>query len=256
MQLFNRVFLVFLVMTGMSANLFSQADVKDTCLRIPMFYAAYAFQVPGGDLADRFGVNSNIGGGFLYKTGKNLVLGADFSYMFGSEVKDRDQLMSNLFTKDDYIIDQGGSYAAWSIFERGFYTGLKAGRVIPVWGSNPNSGLLLLGSAGFIQHKIRIEVQNNTAPQLNGDYKRGYDRLTGGFYLGEYLGYQYLGDSRLLNFTAGFEFVQAFTKPLRDVNFDTRLPDSRQNRTDLLFGVKVSWVIPVFSRMPQKYYYY
>lgn len=256
MRLILKSFTVFTVIFVISFQAFSQANVKDSCLRIPLFYAAYAFQVPGGDMADRFGANSNIGGGFLYKTAKNLVIGADFNYIFGSEIKIRDQLMSNLFTSDGYIIDQGGSYASYGIFERGYYTGLKAGYVLPVLGSNPNSGLLLLGSAGYIQHKIRIEVNNNSAPQLNGDYKRGYDRLTGGFYLGEYVGYQYLGNTRLLNFSAGFEFIQAFTVPFRDVNFDTRLPDSKQNRVDLLFGIKVSWSIPIFGRMPEKFYYY
>lgn len=256
MQLLRICFLVFILMAGMVPNTGAQADVKDTCLRIPMFYASYAFQIPGGDLSERFGVNSNIGGGFLYKTGKNFVAGADFSFIFGSKIKIKDELMSNLFTVDGYIIDQGGSYASYALFERGYYFGVKAGIVIPVLKSNPNSGLLLLGSAGYLQHKVRIEVANNSAPQLLGDYKRGYDRLSGGFYVGEFIGYQFMGNTRLLNFTGGFEFVQGFTTPLRDVNFDSMKPDSRLNRTDLLFGIKLSWLVPIFARMPEKFYYY
>ncbi len=149
-----------------------------------------------------------------------------------------------------------GNYASYSIYERGYYISARIGKLIPVLSPNPNSGITLIGSLGYLQHKIRIEVAENTAPQLLDDYKKGYDRLAGGFGLSEFVGYTYLSNSKLLNFYLGFEINQAWTKPKRDVNFDTGLPDELQNRFDVLYGIKIGWIVPLFKRMPEKYYYY
>jgi hypothetical protein len=113
-----------------------------------------------------------------------------------------------------------------------------------------------MGSLGYFQHKIRIEVADNSAPQLMDDYKKGYDRLAGGFGISEQIGYLYLSNSHLWNFFLGVEFNQAWTAPLRDVNFDTGEPDEISNRFDSMIGIKAAWFIPIFKRLPQKYYYY
>lgn len=230
-------------------------NVADSNLSVPMFYAAFGYHFPGGDLADRFGNNATIGGGFQWKTTQNWFLGADFNFMFGGTVKNGDSLMYNLKTHNGYIISMSGVFAEYSVFERGFYFSGKAGKLFPILSPNPNSGIYVMASAGYLQHKIRIEVLENDAPQLFDDYKKGYDRLTGGFVLSEFIGYMHLSNSRLYNFFGGFELSQAWTKPYREVNFDTREPDAVYNRLDLLFGIKVGWIIPLFTRQPEKFYY-
>jgi hypothetical protein len=60
--------ILFLLSVFFSAR--AQVNVKDSAVFAPMFYAQYAFQIPGGDLAERFGSNSNVGGGFQLKTKK------------------------------------------------------------------------------------------------------------------------------------------------------------------------------------------
>ena len=233
----------------------AQYSANDTALSIPMFYASYSFQVPQGDLADRFGVNSTIGGGFQWKAPSNWIFGAEFNFIFGSEVKNTDSLMANIKTESGHIINMSGNFAAMSLYERGYNIAFKFGKIIPVLSPNPNSGLLLMGGVGYLQHKIRIEVENNSAPQIDGDYKKGYDHLSGGLSTSQFIGYSYLGDNRLLNFYGGVEFVQGWTKPRRDVNFDTMLPDEKKNRFDAFIGIKVAWVIPIFERKPEKFYY-
>ncbi len=234
----------------------SQATKTDSVMSIPMFYVTYAYQFPGGDMADRFGNNSSIGGGFQWKTNKNVIVGGEFLYLFGNKVKDIDSLMYNLKTNDGDIISMSGNFTNYAIFERGYYISGRIGKLIPVISPNKNSGIVLMGSLGYFQHKIRIEVEKNTAPQLNGDYKKGYDRLAGGFSISQFVGYMYIGDSRLLNFFGGIEFYEAWTKPKRDVNFDTRKPDEITKRFDFLIGLKIGWIIPIFERLPEKYYYY
>jgi len=80
--------------------------------------------------------------------------------------------------------------------------------------------------------------------------------LAGGFSLSQFVGYMHIGDNRLLNFFGGVEIYEAWTKPKREVNFDTTKPDLITNRFDLLVGLKIGWLIPIFQRMPEKYYYY
>ena len=235
---------------------YSQASVSDSVLSIPMFYVTYAYQFPGGDLAERFGNNSSIGGGFQWKTNKNWIIGGEFLFMFGNNVKVADQIMFNLKTSDGDIISMSGNFTNYAIFERGYYISGRIGKLFPVFSPNQNSGIVVMGSLGYLQHKIRIEVEKNTAPQLKDDYKKGYDRLAGGFAISQFLGYMHIGDSRLLNFFGGIEIYEAFTKAKRDVNFDTRKPDKITNRFDLLIGLKIGWVVPIFKRMPEKYYYY
>lgn len=249
-QLFLATILLF------SLFVWGQSNVKDTSLSIPMFYASYAVQKPGGDMADRFGNNSVLSGGFQWKTTSNWLFGGDFNFIFGSDIKNEAEIMSNIKTVSGNIIDNSGSFAYYNLFERGFYINGKVGKVFPVLSPNPNSGFMVTAGFGYLQHKIRIEVTNNTAPQLAGDYKRGYDRLAAGFTTNQFVGYIFMSNSRLLNFFGGFEFVQAWTTPQRDANFDTKLPDPVSNRFDLLNGIRIGWIVPIFTREPEKFYYY
>jgi hypothetical protein len=244
--------IVILIATGLNG----QSDISDTTLSVPMFYATYSYQFPGGDMSERFGNNSSLGGGFMWKTNQNWIIGAEFNFLFGNDVKIADEIMDNLKTSEGAIINMAGNFTSYSVLERGYYISGRVGKLIPVLSPNPNSGITLIGSLGYLQHKIRIEVADNTAPQLLDDYKKGYDRLAGGFGISEFIGYTYLSNSKILNFYLGFEINQAWTKALRDVNFDTGLPDEITNRFDVLYGVKIGWIIPLFQRMPQKYYYY
>jgi hypothetical protein len=248
--------LIILLGICFSTGLFAQGDVTDTSLSIPMFYATYTYQFPGGDLKDRFGNNSAIGGGFLWKTNQNWLWGAEYLYLFGGDVKIEDQILTNLKTEDGTIINMAGNFTNFSIYERGYYLSGRIGKVIPLLNANPNSGIFATYSLGYFQHKIRIEVDQNSAPQLVDDYKRGYDRLTGGFCMSEFVGYLFLSKSRLLNLSAGVEFSQAWTRPMRDINFDTGEPDKVQKRFDPLTGIKIAWIIPLFKRLPEKFYYY
>jgi hypothetical protein len=245
MQISVRVVIFILFMKFLSVS--AQVSVKDSCIKIPMFFAHYAFQVPGNDMANRFLDNSNLGAGFLFKTKKNLLFGADINYIFRDAVKENNILQS-ISTPDGFIIDGNGQPADVSLTERGFYTSLKCGKIFSILNPNPNSGVVAIGSVGFLQHKINISNPNNTAPQIAGDYKKGYDRLTNGIAFSEFIGYMYFSKNRLTSFFAGFEFVQAFTKNRRDINFDTQTKDYSK-RTDLLSGFKIGWIIPLYPKI-------
>ena len=232
----------------------AQVNLKDSSVFAGLISLSYSFQFPGGDLADRYGNNSSIGPSFSIKTKSNWILGADISFIFGNDVKLYDQIVKSIAPPDGNIISRDGTFTDVRMFERGFYTSFKIGKIIPVFNINPNSGLLITGSAGYLQHNIRIEVDNNNTPQLLGDYARGYDRLSGGIAISEFFGFIYLSEMKLTNFYAGIEFTQGWTKSMRDYNFDTMQKDESR-KFDKLIGIKIGWIFPLYKRSPEKFYY-
>lgn len=246
--------ILFLVLTVSLFSARGQVNIRDSVVNFPIVYAAYGFHFLGGDIAESFGPSSTIGGGIGYKTGKNFYFGLEYSYLFGGKVKNGDEILQDLLTHDGQLIGQDGEYAIFQYMQRGHIIWFQAGKLIPVLSKNPNSGILIKLGGGFVQHRMDIAVRENTALQLSDDYKYGYDRLTRGFGLNQFIGYLFVGESKLLNFYAGLDFSQAWTKNVRDVNFDTRLSDDSRH-LDLFFGFKVGWVIPIYRSAPVDYYY-
>ena len=80
-------------------------------------------------------------------------------------------------------------------------------------GPNSNSGILLMGGAGILQHKIRYEIPDNNAPQLSSEHKKGYDRLSNGPSISQFIGYVHFGNNRTINFHIGAEFTGSRTNP-------------------------------------------
>ncbi|NQX91849.1 MAG: hypothetical protein HRT74_06960 [Flavobacteriales bacterium] len=249
MKSFFVMFSALLLSFGTMAQL---RNIKDSTLVAPHLTATYGYHLPGGDLADRFGNSNALGADFYVKTKKNWFIGTEANFIFGNEVFEPG-LLSNLYTDRGEVIDQDGEVSILNISQRGWSITANGGKLFRVFGSNANSGLLIRGGIGFIQHKIRIEHQVNTLPQLDGDYEKGYDRLTNGLLLKQFVGYYHMSNNRLANFVVGFEMYQGFTQGRRDFNFDTQTVDD-QPRFDVLAGFKVGWVIHFYRRTGQEYY--
>ena len=77
--------------------------------------------------------------------------------------------------------------------------------------------------------------------------------MSSGLFINQFVGYINFSNKRLVNFFAGFEFTEGFTKNQRDYNFDTGLKDNK-NRTDILIGFKAGWVFPLYKRVADKFY--
>ncbi|MEN0002686.1 MAG: hypothetical protein AAF798_01035 [Bacteroidota bacterium] len=216
---------------------------------------AYGYQQPGGDLSERFGYNFNLGGGLEYITSKsNLIFGAEGYFMFGDQVKF--DVLDNLRNDEGNIIGNDRFPANLQLRQRGFYIGALVGKLFPISKKNKRSGIRLTGSIGVLQHQIRIQRDpNRSVPQLLGDYEKGYDRLTNGLALNQFIGYQLLSSNKRINFYIGLEFTQAFTQSRRDFDFDTRMEDNEQ-RFDMLIGIKGGWVLPFyFGRGSEEIFY-
>lgn len=220
-----------------------------------MISARLSAHIPAADLASRFGTSFAIGPALSWKTDRNWVWEAGFDYIFGNYVKIKDSIFRLIQTSHNFIIDGNGTPADVSTQERGYFIYARLGKLLPLKKPNPNSGLLLMAGGGFLMHKIAISVLENTAPQLRADYKKGYDRLTAGPSFSQFIGYLYLSNNHKYNFFLGLEFQEALTHSLRDYDFDRMAPD-HQNRLDLLLGLKIGWILPIYGRTPREYYYY
>ncbi len=219
---------------------------------MPIISFNYGFYLPGGDLVNRFGPNSAIGGAFQYKTKSNLMLGLEGNFLFGREVKEN-HILDQIASEVGEVFDKESQVSTILFFERGYTLGVTAGKIFPVIGPNPNSGILFKVGIGFMQHKIRIEHQNNRIPQLDGEYYKGYDRLSNGLMVSQFLGYMNMSNNKLANFYVGFDFMEGFTQNRRDFNYDTRMKDSTK-RVDILMGIKFGVCLSIYKRTASDYY--
>lgn len=229
-------------------NAFAQAqDERSNEGGVLLFNFSYAYQIPAGDLADRFGTNVNIGGGVNFLTKKDWIIGFEGNVLFGQNVKE--DVLADIRNSSGFLIGINKAFALVSLRERGLYVGGLLGRIWRLGKDGTRSGIRTTIGVGLLQHKVRLQDDSNTANQIFGDYGKGYDRLTNGLALNEFIGYHLLANNRGMNFFAGFEFIQAFTQSRRDVNFDIMQKDETK-RIDLLFGFRVGATLSFYVGEP------
>ena len=241
------IFLFFLIGTfvGKTQNL------KDSSYAIPIVGLHFSGQMALGDLYTRFGNSGSAGLPFIYKTKNNFIIGGEFTYFFGKTVKEQG-LLSNMKNAEGTITANDGAPGRLRINERGWNLFAFTGAIVPVW-NNKNCGPIVWLGAGYMQHKVNLYDVGKNLPQLRGNLRKGYDRLTGGIAFTQFVGYLYLSNNRLTNFYAGFEFNEGFTNGLRGVQYDTMMSDNKP-RKDIQIGFRVGWALPLYKRVKEFYY--
>jgi hypothetical protein len=227
---------------------FSDSNNKGNAI---LFHFNLGSHIPAADMAKRFGNDLSIGGGLERITENNLIVGVEGHFFFSQKVKE--DPLAALRTPEGDIIGIDQAIASLVLRERGFYIGANMGKLI-TFNEKRRRGLRLTGSLGWLQHKIRLQDDGQTVPQVTGNYAFGYDRLTGGLALNEFVGWQQLSISRRINWYVGFEFGQGFTGTLRDYDFAEQRKLS-ERRLDLRFGVRAGWVLPFYQRKAEDIYY-
>jgi hypothetical protein len=231
----------------------AQALVKDSCITFSFLGIGAGIHVPSGDMAKRFGNDAAVQGVFAIKNKHNYTLSAQSAFIFGNKIYEQN-VLDPIATQQGTVIDKDGRLAEIRFYERGYHIALSVGKIFSFKKPNPNSGIWVTLGGGFLQHKIRIENIGNTVVELSPQYLKGYDRLTNGAELHEFVGYVYFGNKRLINFFAGFESLQAFTQSRRDFDFATMSKDTKK-RMDILSGFKFGWVLAFYTK-PDKFYYH
>jgi len=205
------------------------------------------------DMDTRFGNSFRLGAGISHKSRKNLIVGGQFLFILGGAVQE-EGLLSNMSTSQNGIISQFGDVLKVEVYQRGYMCGLHFGKIFPVNKKNVNSGFTAISGAGFIQHKINIFDRDNVFPQLRDELVKGYDRLTNGLYLKQFLGYTYYAPNKLWNFRAGIDFVYGLTEGRRNWLYDVEQVGN-EKRNDLLNGFSFTWNIPLYQKIVEETYY-
>lgn len=248
-KLIISLFLLF----GIGINVKGQKSISDSTINVSHIDFMYSLQIPSGDLANRFGFFHGIGTGYFFKGKNNFEFGGDATFLFGNQIRER-TIIDNLLTQSSNVLDADGRAANLLVSMRGWQFRGNFGKVISFNKPNLNSGVLIRFGIGFMQHKIRVEDRQVNTPQLAWPYQKGYDRLTNGLMLSQFLGYQIYSNTKLLNFYAGFEFNEAFTKNRRPYNFSEKRQDT-DSRIDGSVAFKFGWMIPIYKRAPKDFYF-
>ncbi|MCS6990519.1 MAG: hypothetical protein NZL95_01495, partial [Chitinophagales bacterium] len=230
------------------------SNLRDTTVNGWLLQVHYARHWPFADLADRFGSSNAVGGAIKRKTTRNWLWSLEGSYLFGGNIKE-DTIIDGLLTSQGFFIGLNGLASSVLLFERGFSIHVNGGKMLPLPRQCPNSGVMLMAGFGVLQHKIKIEDPDQNVPYVTGAYAKGYDRLTTGWAMRQYIGYLNLDEYRRYNFELGIESFQGFTRNRRAWNFDQMKRDDRL-RLDVLVGLRATWMLPFYGRSEERFYTY
>ncbi|MBL6876401.1 MAG: hypothetical protein ISR01_06375 [Chitinophagales bacterium] len=250
----RKIFLAFKCIM-FSGVLFGQVeddvvDYEKTLLLSPII----SLQIPGVELAERFGLAYQFGLAIEYKFAKNWSLGGEGGFLFGTKVKETDHIEEAL-TLNGLVITEEGSLDNVDLNLRGAVVKVNVGKSFFFSPEKPSNGLLLKLGVGYLQHKILIDVNKRITPQLSGEYAKGYDRLSSGLLLSQYIGLIRLEKGKFVNLSIGFELTEGFTSNRRPFDFHLQRA-LKESRVDLMYGVKISWMIPVYLGQSSSNQYY
>jgi len=253
----QRVFLSFVLIVTLSFSAVAQDDLFGT----PKVETKKGWVIgvngnvdlPAADMAKRFGLGFRIGPSILYKTKSNWMFGVKGDFIVGNQIRE-DSLMINIKDDQNYTLNQDGQSESPLTYERGYMVGIQGGKIFNISKKNSDNGILVMTGVGFMQYKINIFTKDNDIPQIKGDYRKGYDRLTNGVYLEQFVGYNFFGKEGLINFHIGLDLAAGFTQGRRDYLFDVMRSDTK-HRLDMLFGIRGGWYIPIFKRKSDDIYF-
>jgi len=257
----NKLFLIIILLySSISISQESEQKIKEESNIL--LSINHVFQIPAGNLADRFGNNSDISISMIYKNQRDLVITLEGGFIFGPEVKE-DNLFESINGDNGVLISQNGEIPIIRLFERGGHVDISCGKYFKLpsdfFGFNlsekSESGILFSIGLGYLYHKIFIETIVTELPQLNEELLKGYDRLCGGLLIKQFVGYLYFSKKNNIRFLLGIEAMQGFTRDLREYNYTTQTYIN-QKRVDHLIGFKSGFIVPIKKRNTGKYYYY
>jgi len=180
---------------------------------------SYGIHLPLADMAENYKYNFSLAGKVQYIFSNNLALGLVGDFQFLDDMKT--DIAANLREEEGFIIDEFGQLSDVQLGQRGFFLGASISYLIPV-----------------------------SKKYKRSEYRKGYDRMTTGFAMRQYIGYRHLDRNRFLNFFGGFDIMEAFTKNRRGYNFDTQQEDTK-NRIDILVGFRIGITLPIYIYTPE-----
>lgn len=215
---------------------------------------SFSYVSPLGIYSERFGP----GGVFNFQVEymrwpDNWIIGLEGQYGFGGRVKEN--VLAFLQDRDGFIVGRDLQLAHVVQQQRMMGICLYMGRLFPLSEKNQRSGVRFTVGAGYLQHWIKVMDELRVLSQIEGRYRYGYDRMTSGLQLNQFLGYQYISLNRLINVHIGVESMQGFTRSRRAYDFQTMRTDDRR-RFDGTIGLRAGIAITLFTGTPARDIFY
>lgn len=242
--------LLILLITHLS---FGQRKVKDEVISTPMVGMHYTSIFPYGDLAKRYGYLNQIGLTAGYKNKKNWVYGLEGNFYFGNQITN-DSIFNFLRDNVGNFSEAEGELGYIQVLSRGFNIHAHMGKIIPIFGSNPNSGLYVSFGAGYSLLRYRIQTPYDFIPLVEVENKKLYDRQTIGFSMNQFVGYSLINASQPIHFYAGFYANQSIATYTRSWFYDQG-PSPQGLLFDIQFGIRAGWYIPIYKRQAKSVYF-
>ena len=232
-------------------SIFTYSQEKISEIRFISF--DYCYQLPIGNLSESFGNNSSLG--MTYLQNKNSFLyGIDANFMFGNQVKN-DSIFKLIETQSGDLINSSGELDEILYYERGFNTHFLLGKSYKI-SKNNSSQIYVYAGLGYLQHKIKIESNRTTLPQITENYMKGYDNFTNGISSKMCIKYLYFDRKTDVKLYLGTEFIYAYTKNKRPYNFGEMEYKSKEYKSDKLVGFNFGIIIPINKKNDEKFHYY
>jgi hypothetical protein len=236
-------------------SFFDQSSIaQDSTSAFPFILFQYNFSSANADMEDHFNTIHAVGGGLGYKTFSNWQFELKADYLFSQNIKS-EGLLDNIINEAGDVTDSDGELVKVVYEMKGFTIFAQGGKILPLFQANANSGVFVSAGVGFLHHFIDYDYRDGRVFQLEEDMLKGYDRLTNGFAIRQFVGYQFYGKQNLLNFQLGIESTQGFTRNRREFNYVDRSFD-KDLKTDILLGFRACWMIPFKKRRAEEFYYY
>ena len=252
------VFAVLLTFKGFSQVDFSGQKVDSSGL-IFFLTPNFSYHFSMADLRKEFGNNLSIGTDICLKTKRNWTIDFGFKYYFNGKVEPAvlDSTFKHITAKlpdgSGIFIDRSGKASSEVMVDfRGLSFHLEGGKVIPVSQKFRNSGIWVKLGMGVMQHYLHIknpQQPEERVPAIEPEYRKGYDRLTLGFSLNQFIGYIHLTKKNLFCFYGGVEFSEIFARRQREYDFNLMRKDDSK-LFESLTGIKIGWIIPLYKHNP------
>ena len=107
------------------------------------------FDMPAGDLKNRFGNSYRLGTSMHYKTKKNWIFGVKFDFTNGDQIKE-DSLFYGIKDNVGTMLNQNGQRIGVNTYRRGFMTGVEAGYIFNTSKSVSDNGIMVMTGIGFM----------------------------------------------------------------------------------------------------------
>jgi hypothetical protein len=229
----------------------------DTLVTIPYCAVSAGYTIPSGEMGRRYKPFMDLGVDIGWKNKQNWIFSFNFGFQFAANnVKIMNDILSQMMTEGtpSFVVSGQGTDAGVVASNRNLNMKFMFGKVIPLWFSNVNSGLMITIGGGWLQHQILFQATHEIAYQLEGDRQYLYDRQMRGPMLSGFIGYLFFGKYSFANFYAGIQLDQAWTKMTRIYQADLRSGDTKRY-SDRMLTFKAAWIFQFRNPTSERIYY-